>query len=69
MTRTRCRRCNRKLKQGGYNGTQYGIVCYRLMFDPVRVVRVKGMASDGQGELFDDEIDGIILAEKPSFTA
>jgi hypothetical protein len=39
------------------------------MFDPVRVVRVKGMASDGQGELFDDEIDGIILAEKPSFTA
>jgi hypothetical protein len=56
----RCSRCNRKLKKGGYNGTQYGIVCYRLMFDPVRNPRkIKAVESDGQADLF-----GIIAEEK-----
>ena len=61
----RCQRCNRKLKTGGYNGTQYGATCYRMLFDPVRVVKVdKGKASEAQADMFGD----IILAEKPSFT-
>jgi len=49
----RCSRCNRKLKHGGYNGTQYGIVCYALLFDRERKPRkIKRVDSDGQADLF-----------------
>ena len=49
----RCARCNRKLKNGGYNGTRYGATCYRMMFDPVRKPRKIKSVSVGQADLFD----------------
>jgi len=49
----RCSRCNRKLKHGGYNGTQYGATCYALLFDRERKPRkIKAVECDGQADLF-----------------
>jgi hypothetical protein len=48
----RCARCKRKLKLG-YNGSQYGRVCYALLFDTERRAKVdRAEQYDGQGELF-----------------
>ena len=54
----RCRRCKRKLKHGGYNGTQYGSTCYALLFEPERRAKVdRAEQYDGQGELFEEKAD------------
>ena len=48
-----CTRCHRRLKHGGYNGTQYGPTCYALLFGTVRKAKSdKAEEHDGQADMF-----------------
>ena len=67
----RCTRCNRILKQGGYNGSSYGPTCYAMLFEPQRIAKVdRAEQYDGQRELFGnpqltDSADSVELQDLP----